>query len=493
MEKKFKRVIWWIKRDFRVDDNLALTAALEQSQEILPVFSLEPEILGAPETSAFHISALSQGACSLRRELRGLGSDIYLSSGRIEEILSQFNFDAVFSHEETGLETTYARDRRLLRWLELRGIPWFELPHNGVIRGLRNRDQRQQIWQRRMAKPPLVAPKYIPSPKEFLELAFKTSLPNCGQPPSMQDVSRSSAIQTLEQFLQFRSKYYSGGISSPNTAFQAGSRLSPHLAWGTISLREVLQRLQERQRELRNVESDEAKRFRTSLRAFSSRLHWHDHFVQRLESEPQMEFRALHQSYENLPYRINKTYLEAWSSGHTGVPMVDACMRCLNECGFLNFRMRAMLVSYACHALHLSWKDILHPLAQKFSDFEPGIHVSQVQMQAGVVGINTVRVYSPDKQMRDHDPQLSFVRRWIPELRNASDSQIFTHSECPLSFYERPIVNFKASTETMKRAIYGLKKRKDVKERAEGVLKKHGSRKQSAKRPRAAQLQLFSK
>jgi len=90
--------------------------------------------------------------------------------------------------------------------------------------------------------------------------------------------------------------------------------------------------------------------------------------------------------------------------------MIDACMRCLNATGFMNFRMRSMLVSFACYGLHLDWR-LIHPhLARVFLDYEPGIHLSQLQMQAGVVGINTIRVYSPHKQIIDQDPECVFIK-----------------------------------------------------------------------------------
>ena len=165
---------------------------------------------------------------------------------------------------------------------------------------------------------------------------------------------------------------------------------------------------------------------------YLARLHWRDHFIQRLETEPELDARALHPAYRAIPYEDDPKLLEAWAEGRTGFPMVDAVMRCLAVTGFANFRMRAMAVSFACAGLHLDWRTIHNPLAKVFLDFEPGIHFSQLQMQAGVVGLNTIRGYSPAKQLLDQDPAGAFVKRWLPELRKFTPEQIAGHEFAPL-------------------------------------------------------------
>ena len=129
------------------------------------------------------------------------------------------------------------------------------------------------------------------------------------------------------------------------------------------------------------------------------------------------------------------------------------------------FRSRAMLVSFASYHLWLHWRETGVFLARQFLDFEPGIHWSQMQMQSGTTGINTLRIYSPSKQARDHDPAGIFVRRWVPEFGSP--------------MYAIPIVDEQSAVKSAKEKMYRLRDRPDSKYEASAVQQRHGSRKSS--------------
>jgi deoxyribodipyrimidine photo-lyase len=296
---------------------------------------------------------------------------------------------------------------------------------------------------------------------------------------SLQAINERSAWDVLGSFLTERGAGYSGGISSPNSAFTSGSRLSAHLAWGTISAGSVFLALDQRMEELSSDPSPGP--WKRSLRAFESRLHWRDHFVQRLEGCPTMEFSAINPIFNQVEYEDDPEMLASWLAGKTGFPLIDACMRCLQETGFLNFRMRAMVVSFACFGLHLSWRTIHGPLAQIFLDYEPGIHLSQLQMQAGITGINAIRVYSPAKQLLDQDADCRFVKRWVPELRNFKTVQIAHAEEIKLEGYPKPVVSLKEQAKKMKDQIFSIRRSTDAKESNRQMLRKHGSAKSSSR------------
>jgi deoxyribodipyrimidine photo-lyase len=207
-----------------------------------------------------------------------------------------------------------------------------------------------------------------------------------------------------------------------------------------------------------------------ALRGFASRLRWHCHFMQKLEDEPSIEWRNLAPSVDGMRAgdgvsldTVHTERLQAWCEGRTGYPMVDACMRQLRATGWLNFRMRAMLVSFAAYHLWLHWRETGLFLARQFLDFEPGIHWSQMQMQSGTTGINTLRIYSPAKQARDHDPEGRYVAQWVPELGTSA--------------YPQPIVEEASALRHAKQTLYGLRQSPQAQQQAQAVQDKHGSRK----------------
>jgi deoxyribodipyrimidine photo-lyase len=178
----------------------------------------------------------------------------------------------------------------------------------------------------------------------------------------------------------------------------------------------------------------------------------------------------------------DRALLNAWAKGETGYPFLDACMRSLAATGWLNFRMRAMVMSFASYNLWQPWRQSGLHLARMFTDYEPGIHWSQVQMQSGSTGINTIRIYNVVKQGHDQDAQGAFVRRWVPELKDVPDR--FIHEPWLWDgaarvlgrTYPSPIVDLKASTEAAKTRIYGARKGRAFHEAADAIQNKHGSR-----------------
>ncbi len=490
--------IWWLKKDFRLHDNPALTAALASDGHVLALFVVEPSALAAPETSAFHVAAWIEAANALRSTLQQAGGELLIVHGEVIEtlsaILSITTFSQLTSHEEIGSERTFTRDKEVAKWCRENQITWKEQRQTAVFRALKNRNQRTQLWNewmgtRPLDRPPTTALARLIIPASINHLGIpQFTLEQLGftldarQQRSKQRVTETDAEETLTDFLERRSFGYHGGISSPNSAAKAGSRLSVHLAWGTITGRRVYFALLERMHDLKQSDDPNAVRFRRSLSNFNARLHWRDHFMQRLESEPNMDVLPLNLAYEALETSDDPLMLQAWVDGKTGFPLVDACIRSAQTTGFLNFRMRSMITSVACHAMRLDWRDIMWPMAQWWADYEPGIHVSQIQMQAGVVGINTLRTYNPAKQILDQDPKTHFIKHWIPELRQYTPEDIAAHQDCPLPGYIEPVVNWKESSAAMRANFYNIRSQPETKALAQEVFKKHGSRKRPTQR-----------
>ena len=417
-----RRGIWWAKRDLRLADNDALLAAIDACDELLVLYVVEPSLVRAEDVSALQYHAWGQATGALRDAVEGIGGAFHLAVGEVVDVLealrSDDGFDALYAHEEIGAGITYARDRAVRAWCGRCGIPFAELPQSGVIRGLKDRDTRQPIIRARLVETePRPAPVRIPAWRPSRACAAWPGWTEISGRPwpreirtgLLQPVTEADGRATLDTFLGARGIEYSGGISSPNSAFDAGSRLSAHIAWGTTSLRTIHRDTAERMGEAKASDAPEARRWTRSLRAFGARLHWHDHFSQRLESAPDMEFSALNEAHRALEYPDDPALLDAWCEGRTGHPMVDAAVRCLRATGFMNFRMRAMLVSVACHGLELSWRSIQYPCARMFRDYEPGIPLRsgpdagrrrRHQHAAGVQPVQAARGPGPGRGVR---------------------------------------------------------------------------------------------
>ncbi len=454
----------WFKRDLRLEDHRPLVEALSLG-DVLPLYIVEPEFWLQQDASGRQWEFCREALLDLRQAMSVLGQPLVIRCGDAVAVLErarrQLGVTGLWSHEETGNDWTYARDRRVAAWARQQSIPWREIPQFGVIRPLRSRKGWAQRWEARMAE------SITPAPSRLVPLHGLSA----GEPPTSAELGldpdpcphrqqggRQAGLDELEHFLQHRVEHYCRSISSPNKAFTGCSRLSAYLTWGCLSMREVLQRSRVMQGR--------------GVRSFGSRLHWHCHFIQKLEDQPSIEWQDFHPFMRDLR-DADADRLIAWAEGKTGVPFVDACMRALRAHGWINFRMRAMLMSFASYNLWLPWRDSGLHLARQFVDYEPGIHWSQCQMQSGSTSINTIRIYNPIKQGRDHDPDGVFIRRWCPELADVPA----VHLHEPWAFNGvNPIVDCADSARQAKEMIFAIRRLAGFDRHADAIQRRHGSR-----------------
>ncbi|MFZ9125388.1 MAG: FAD-binding domain-containing protein [Steroidobacteraceae bacterium] len=485
------RQLVWFKRDLRVVDHVPLMEAA-LAGPVTCLYILEPALMAGPDMAGRHYGFLAESLRDLHRQLAGLGGRLHVVTGETVEVLDRLHHEhpihGLWSHEETGNAWTYARDRAVSRWCRERGVPWHQAQQFGVVRALSDRDEWAGRWEAFMGSPQRISAARI----EWADLGWpQQRLPDAealGLPadpcPGRQRGGRALGLAVLEEFLEQRSGAYRGGISSPLSAPTACSRLSPYLALGCLGMREVVQATRTTLAGL-----EEGDRRRRGLAAFVSRLHWHCHFIQKLESEPEIEWRNMHRGYDGLREEDwSDERFTALREGRTGWPLVDAVVAMLRETGWINFRMRAMLVSVAAYPLWLHWPRVGHWLAGQFTDYEPGIHWSQMQMQSGTTGINTTRVYNPLKQARDHDPEGRFVRRWLPQLERVPDSWLFEPWRMPRSLQEQvgvhvgrdwpePPLDLEIALREAKARMHAWRGRPEVRAGKAGVVHRHGSRK----------------
>jgi len=507
----------WFKRDLRLHDHAPLVQAARHGP-VLPLYVVEPGLIRRPDYGPAHWTFVRESLRELRAGLAALGQPLLVRTGDPVAILTALReavpFVALWAHEETGLAWTFVRDRAVRAWARAQGIPFTELPQHGVVRGFATHHPTRAgwaaRWEERMRGPALAPPAALP-PIPGLAPGSLPTHQQLGLSPDLrseQQAGGEAAGRALrDSFLAGRGGGYRRAMSSPNTAPDACSRLSPHLAWGTVSLRETVLAVQGARKSAvggrRSAEGTlpllddppdgdhtpdcdtvpaDRRPPTADLSAFESRLHWHCHFMQKLEDEGRIERESLVAPYDELrTVELEPlvggpdaaALLAAWEAGRTGYPLIDACARALRGTGWLPFRMRALLVSFAAYDLWLPWQDFSDGLARLWLDYEPGIHLCQVQMQSGGTAGEALRLYNPTKQATDHDPAGRFIRRWVPELRRVPLAYLHQPWTLPPDEgarvgcvvgrdYPAPIVDHEATSRAAKAAIGAFRRRPDV-------------------------------
>ena len=479
---KEKINIVWLKRDLRTQDHQPLQFADDATIPFIIIYILEPSMIKRADWSLRHSQFVFSSIENMNKHLKKYSRsvDIFYDEALkvFEEIDRQFNIINVFSHAETGVKETWDRDDSVRKFFKFKNIYWKESQTNGVLRGINSRDGWDKNWYKNI-KQPLIINKFSnnhiiqyqnpkPVPKE---LKYQIS----NYPSKFQEPGENKAWEQLNSFACNRSSEYLFNISNPSKSRHSCSRMSAHLAWGNISSKQCYQFI------INHAHFDKNKR---NFRAFLTRLKWRCHFMQKFEVENEYETRCINKGYELLEKSKNKEFISHWMDGKTGFPMVDASIRSVKETGWLNFRMRAMLVSFFCHHLDQDWRDGANFLARQFLDYEPGIHFPQFQMQAGTTGINTIRIYNPVKQSEDHDKEGVFIKKWIPELASCPTSSIHEpwnyystndmFNENPnKATYINPIIDHKLQAANARKKMWGHRSNALVKSEKQRILMLH--------------------
>jgi deoxyribodipyrimidine photo-lyase len=474
--------ILWFRRDLRLSDNEIVAEATADFQAVLPCFMIDPWFYVQPDISKSRVKFLFLSLEDLAQRLLQHGSQLYLWEGNsvaickklTQELLSQGYRPKLYFNRDVQVEYGVDRDRQITNYYQQMGLD----VHLGLNNFLQIDDERRNQWHREyyayLHKPTFATPQRINTPALSLNLPQITFDELKHKYRHFWEIERihflggeTAAQSTLATFLEHRYHGYHWKLSRPWLAQQGStSRLSPHLAFGTISAREVYQHTRTRIKQLDDPKSE------FSLKAFIDRLRWRDSFTQRLYFHPEIasknRFPEFDQWYQHDKLKPEKQeLLEAWMAGETGFPLVDASMRQLKEMGWFNFRMRAMCATFLTINCGISWHHGAKHYMNFLIDGDLAIDNWQWQMQAGVTNplSDTFRIYNPTKNISEKDASLHYIHYWIPELRGYNLSEVINRDYIGESPYTTPILNWAQTRKINGKIVSDL--RQQVRQRLE--------------------------
>ncbi len=432
--------IFVFRRDLRTFDNIGLINSLKMSKKVIPCFFLNPEQFknnqykGQPS-----LNFMYESLKNLNRELLEKGSKLFIFNGKMmETVLRNLKVDSVFINKDY---TPYGIDRdiKLEKLCDKLGIKlnsyedYLLHPPDLILKKDLSPYKKFSPFFKAAKKLPVKSPQKN-NLKNYYNGIIKYSLslnevekilkynPNSEAIPG----GRNNALNIFRNLKNF--KFYSTERDIPS--LEKTTHLSPHLKFGTISIRETFY---------------EIKNNLGISHPLITQLYWRDFFTYIGFNFPYVLGKCFYQKYENLKWQNNEVYFDAWKSGRTGFPIVDAGMRQLNKTGFMHNRVRMIVASFLCKDLLIDWRKGEKYFAQHLSDYDPLVNNGNWQWAAGT-GCDSVpyfRIFNPWLQQEKFDRDCLFIKKWVPELKNLKPKEIHNlNKNFPNGLkYPKPIVD----------------------------------------------------
>lgn len=426
--------IWWVRRDLRLTENLALQSALKVGS-VIPVFILDPAFDSiSPRRKNF----LYEGLQKLDKDLRERNSYLVIRRGNplqtLRLLLAETKADAIFAEEDF---TPYARrrDREIEHDLPLHLVNGQTVHHPNAILKKDGKPYTIYTPYSKAWKSKIPAKLNLYSVPEKINTPFEITneqLPSFDVNPLF-PAGEKEALVRLEEFL-FR-KIYSYREDRNRMDLEGTSSLSPYLRFGMVGLRQAVSLARQA---IDQKRGDGAE-------VWLNELIWREFYIQVLYHFPHVAKTAFKPSLANIPWRNSSSEFQAWKDGRTGVPIVDAAMRQLKETGWMHNRARMIAASYLVKDLLIDWRWGESWFMANLLDGDVAANNGGWQWTAGT-GTDAApyfRIFNPVLQSTKFDPNGDYIRRWIPELRGLRTKDIHSPwtKNLKVEWYpEKPII-----------------------------------------------------
>ena len=448
--------IWWIRRDLRLADNVALTMAITQAQQVIPLFILDPTFSHSTYVGEKRWAFLYDGLRQLDASLRQRGSYLLLRQGNPIDVLQQLQQESganLIIAEADSSVYARRRDQKVSAILPLTLVsstaiqkPGTILKPNGtpyVVYTPFKKKWHQQPWPRRDAILP--TPTVIKTPNK---LTSQTCPLQPNNSPFL--AGEAEAQRRLETFMTEHIYHYNE--QRDLMAIAGTSELSPYLRFGMISARETAVTA------LEAIPQATTPTQRDNAQKWLDQLIWRDFYIHILHHFPHVSQENFRPVYNHLVWRNDQDAFQAWCAGQTGYPIVDAAMRQLQAIGWMHNRARMIVASFLVKDLLIDWRWGERWFMQHLVDGDPAANNGGWQWVAGT-GTDAApyfRIFNPLSQSRKFDPNGVYIRRWLPELMNIPTKYIHEPQQMPLALqkavgcivgqdYPSPIVNHKVA------------------------------------------------
>ncbi|HCR30874.1 MAG TPA: deoxyribodipyrimidine photolyase [Opitutae bacterium] len=447
----YKRSLFLFRRDLRLNDNNGLNEALSKSKEVIPAFVFDPRQIEPHDYQSLPGLWFMRDALeSLNRSLIAKKSSLHTFKCRPENLVdswaSKNQVDAIWVNRDYT-PFSKRRDEAIQAACRKNGID-FHSCHDALINTpestLKSDGSPYTVFtpyfnnarKRRVSKPaPLKSDsgKLSKVPSEIpIEDALKQIVKGVPKYDSIAG-GQESALEAINQSCQLSD--YDTTRDLP--ALEATSHLSPHLKFGTCSVRQAYWAI-----------AGKLGQTHSLIRQF----YWRDFLTHIAFHFPRVFGNAFKSQYSGIAWKHDEASFQLWQEGRTGFPIVDAGMRQLNATGFMHNRLRMITASFLTKDLHIDWRWGERYFAQKLVDYDPCVNNGNWQWAAstGCDAQPYFRIFNPWRQQERFDPDCQYIRKWIPELDNANTKQIHKwQGELGID-YPTPIVDHKRASQKAK-------------------------------------------